>query len=575
MGFMRIFKNLIYRNFLSSGNNPITINLNKNSATLVYGINGRGKSTFIDALSFVCFGKPYRNINIPTLVNSVNNRDLLVELEFSAGRTNYLIRRGLKPKIFEIYKNKKLIPQDSKSKDYQSLLEENILKLNYRSFCQVVVLGSATFIPFMRLKAADRRFIIEDLLDIRIFSAMNVVLKQKLSGLKDTLFDLDNKCDLTYEKLEIQKKYLETLKSDNKKRITECKTTIKNQQNRKEHYQKEITNIQKEIKKLIEKNEDQNIIQRNLDKLESLDESIQTNIKKTEKELNFYTETENCPTCKQNIDDNFKQEKINIKQKRLNELRNGLCDLEKEIKTTYKILQISKESFKQINKLNTDLLNCQSELSSINNYIKKIQEEIDNLQNKKENSEGNEIKLIQLQKELKSFIKQKEKLNEDKHYLDIVAIMLKDSGIKTKIIKQYLPVINKYINKYLAEMDFFVNFNFDENFKEEIKSRGRDQFSYENFSEGEKIRIDLAILFSFIEISRMKNQSFCNLLILDEILDRSLDSGGIDDFLKIMNKVLKNKNIFIISPRGELFMDKFPTTIRFVKHKQFSGVAND
>ncbi len=549
--------------------------MNKNSATLVFGTNGQGKSTFIDALTFGLFGKPYRNINIPTLVNSINERDLLVEVEFSVGKTNYLIRRGIKPKIFEVYRNKKLIPQDSKNLDYQAELEQNILKLNYRSFTQVVVLGSATFVPFMRLKAAERRFIIEDLLDIRIFSAMNVVLKQKITALKENLTQLDNSQELTAEKLEIQKKYVQTLKADNKKKISENQKTIEENQNKKINIESEIAILQEEIKSLISENDDYSSLQRNATKLENLEESINSNLTKTKKEIDFYSDTDNCPTCKQTIDEQFKTEKIKSKRIRLEELEKGLVDISGEVKKANDALESNLKKMDEVSKLEKSVSKFQSDISSIDKFIKKVQDEIQDLQNKKESSEEDENRVGELQKELKGLVKKREKLVEEKHYLDIVAMMLKDTGIKTKIIKQYLPLINKYVNKYLADLDFFVNFNFDENFKEEIKSRGRDNFSYENFSEGEKLRIDLAILFAFREISRMKNQSNCNLLIMDEILDRSLDAVGIDDFLKIMNQLWKNMNIFIISPRGELFMDKFPATIRFVKTKQFSGVAND
>jgi DNA repair exonuclease SbcCD ATPase subunit len=572
---MIVFKKLTYRNFLSTGNNPVVIDLNKSSATLVYGTNGKGKSSFIDALSFVLFGKPYRNINIPTLVNSFNDRDLLTEVEFSIGRTNYLIRRGLKPKIFEIYRNKKLLPQDSKTKDYQSHLEQNILKLNYRSFCQVIVLGSATFVPFMRLKAAERRFIIEDLLDIRIFSAMNVVLKQKLSVLKDTLFELDTKCEITSEKLELQKKYIETLKSDHKKKISEDRKSIKENQDKKKEIFGEIEELRKNIKKLEAKTDSENKYQKYLNKLETLDGKMQSSITKTEREIEFYSDTDNCPTCKQNIDDEFKKGKIIEKQKKIKTLQDSLTELKSEIEKTEKNVQRNVELVHSLGVIQQKISKLQSDISSIDKYIQKVENDIESLQNKREHSTEDETKVSKLHKELKGLIKQKEKLNEDKHYLDIVAMMLKDTGIKTKIIKQYLPVINKYVNKYLSDLDFFVNFNFDENFKEEIKSRGRDQFSYENFSEGEKLRIDLAILFAFREISRMKNQSNCNLLIMDEILDRSMDAVGTDEVLKILNSIWKGLNIFVISPKGELLLDKFQASIKFEKIKQFSGIVNE
>lgn len=572
---MLIFKKLRYKNFLSTGNQFTTIDLNQNSATLVFGTNGHGKSTFIDALTFGLFGKPYRNINIPTLVNSINDQDLVVEVEFLIGRRNYLVRRGLKPKIFEIYQNGKLIPQDSKNKDYQSQFEQNILKLNYRSFTQVVVLGSATFVPFMRLAKAERRFLIEDLLDIKIFSMMNSLLKQKFSQIKDSLYLLENEFEISKEKLSLQKQFIQTLKADNKQKIQLCKDQIKENQVKSLELQNNIDKKQKEIDELLLQGSESDDLSEKIDKLDSIQNQIEKNIDKTQKVADFYIENDSCPVCKQSIDSEFKTKMVQSKKVKLDELKIGLKDLKKELLEKNQQFDKCSKKLDEANFKQKELTKLSNEVSSINKYISKLQSDIESLSSKKDIKEADEKKIVELQKQIKELEVRRDTLIEDKHYLDIVSVMLKDTGIKTRIIKQYLPLINKYVNKYLGDLDFFVNFNFDENFKEEIKSRGRDNFSYENFSEGEKLRIDLAILFAFREISRMKNQSNCNILILDEILDRSLDAVGIDDFLKIMYTMGKKMNIFIISPRGELFMDKFPATLRFAKIKNFSVITND
>lgn len=572
---MIIFEKIRYKNFLSTGDQYTEIALTKHAATLVFGTNGAGKSTLLDALTFGLFGKPYRNINIPQLVNTLNGNNMMVEVEFRIAKTKYLIRRGLKPRTFEIYVNDKMLDQDSKNRDYQVYLEQNILKLNYRSFCQVVVLGSSTFVPFMRLPAADRRFIIEDILDIRIFSIMNSILKQKLGELKTELVDIENKSEITDEKVALQEKYVLNMQDDNKKKIVEYRTSIReNQSNRKEIIS-DITKIRKDVEKLTKENVKQSKTSKQVVEFETIYEQVETNIKRSEKESAFYQTTENCPTCKQDITESFRNRMIEKKNKKIKDLKDGLKDLERNIKATkiilekhLKLAETIRGKEKQIQKLN-------SEISAIDNYILKIQKDIDSIQNSKDNLGEGQKRIESLRQELANLVARKEKLIETKHYLEIVGMMLKDSGIKTKIVKQYLPIINKHVNKYLADLDFFVQFELDETFKESIKSRGRDEFSYESFSEGEKLRIDLALLFTFRDIAKLKNSANTNLLIMDEILDRSLDAIGIDEFMKVMNQLWNNLNIFIISPRGEMFMDKFPATIKFVKQKNFSVIAND
>jgi DNA repair exonuclease SbcCD ATPase subunit len=570
-----MFKVLRWKNFLSTGDQFIEIKLNEHHATLILGENGSGKSTIEDALSFVLFSKPFRNINKPQLINSLNQNECLVEIEFSIGKNEYFIRRGQKPSIFEIYVNGKMLDQDSRIKDYQSYLEQNILKLNYKSFCQVVVLGSSTFVPFMQLKAADRRFIIEDLLDIQIFSSMNNILKQRMIDLKDNFQKIESQIELINEKITLRRKYLEELKENVQSQIKTNKFKIRDNQKEKRCKFKEIEELEQEIESLSKKIEEEDVVRNRIRKLQSIEEQLNSTNKKIEKDILFYGDTETCPTCKQNINEVFKQKVLKTKISKQKEIVNGLKKIELDLFENNKKLTKILDIIGSIRAKQRDLSKLNSTICAIDSFIEKIQEELVGLQSKKEPSREDKCELEILEKERLECLKNRETLIGEKYNYGVVALMLKDSGIKTTIIEKYLPIINKLVNKYLSDLDFFVNFNLDKNFKEVIKSRGCDEFSYESFSEGEKLRIDLSLLFTWREISKRKNSANTNLLILDEIFDSSLDSNGTEDFLKLIGSLHTGINIFIISHKGDSLQDKFSNTIRFTKVKNFSIVKQN
>jgi DNA repair exonuclease SbcCD ATPase subunit len=564
------FKKVRWKNLLNTGDNFTEINLRGAPTTLIYGVNGTGKSTVLDALIFGLFGVAFRNVNIPDLINDTNEEEMIVEIEFSIGRTNYKIRRGLKPRIFEIYINQVMVDQESKSRDYQKYLEQSILKLNRKSFTQVVVLGSASFVPFMQLSVADRRYLIEDLLDIQIFSAMNIVLKQRIAEMKEEYILLCNSIELQNEKITLVKSYLKKLQSDNINAITEKKNLISENLKQRKEVDEKIQYIQQAITELIMTTSEQINLQERIRKLEITEDKLRTNKNKTEKEQEFYKKTDKCPTCKQTIDDIFRNSMLNEKGDLIKEIESALIKLEGELsESEYRLNGIKKilleieENSKEVNKL-------QSSIRAIDNFIEKVQEDINELQEKSGDTKEQEDKLKDLYKELSKLMEQRDELTSKKHYLDIISVMLKDTGIKTKIIRQYLPIINKYVNRYLAAMDFFANFTIDENFKELIHIRGNKERTYYQLSEGQKLRIDLAILFTWREIARLKNSANTNLLIMDEIFEKSLDASGVDDLLKIIQLLSKDVNIFVISPQGDLLIDKFNNTLKFIEEKGFS-----
>lgn len=564
------FSRIRWKNFLATGDDFTEIVLNKFPTTLIMGRNGSGKSTLLDALMFSLFGEPFRNINLPQLVNDTNERELVVEIEFSSGKTNYKIRRGLKPRLFEIYKNNVLIDQDSKARDYQKYLEQNILKMNKKSFKQIVVLGSAAFVPFMQLTAADRRNIIEDLLDIQIFSSMNLVLKQHVAEMRDEYVSISNSIELQTEKIALVTSYLKKLKSDNANAIEDKKSSVKDNKIQRHYFEDDITKLYGEIADLVTVIADKEQIAERIRKIENTEDKLKNTKIKHEKDCQFYLESDHCPTCKQEIDADFKNDTINTKTGLIGEIENALeklqIDLDKsdarmqEINETLRIIEAKKE---HIGKL-------QSSIRAIDSYIEKIDMEISELQVKSGDTKEQEKKLKSLQKEMVELMAQKDTLTSRKHYLDIIAVMLKDSGIKTKIIRQYLPIMNKYVNKYLALMDFFANFNLDENFKDIIHIRGSKERTYFQLSEGQKLRIDLALLFTWREIAKLKNSANCNLLIMDEIFERSMDATGLEDLLKLIHNLSKDVNIFILSPQGDLLVDKFTNTIKFIEERGFS-----
>ncbi len=570
---MIVFKKIRWRNFLSTGNNFIEIDFQRSKTTLIAGENGTGKSTVLDALCFSLFGKTFRRINLPQLVNSINERDMVVEVEFTIGRKEFLIRRGLLPRLFEIYIDGQLLNQDSKSRDYQKYLEGSILKLNYKSFTQVVILGSSTFVPFMQLTAADRRAIIEDLLDIQIFSTMNVLLKQRIFELKDDMQAVDYKIELAKEKIGMHRTYIKKLKEKSKENIDKKKGEVKEASDQVKAIQVEIGELEQQIVALLADIKDKETVEDKLEYWEDLEKKINRNTHRTKEDIKFFEETDNCPTCKQPIDETFKTKTLDEKAEKIAEFEKALSDIAAEVQTTEERLSAINDVMTDIRSQETDVSERHTSISAITQYISKVQEEITELLDEEDVTDAEKAKLKSLREDLASYRKRRVELIDDRHYYEVAYNLLRDSGIKAKIVKQYLPVMNKLINKYLAAMDFFVQFALDENFKEQIKSRHRDDFSYGSFSEGEKLRIDLALLFTWREVARMKNSANTNLLILDEVFDSSLDAAGTEEFLKLLHSLVGKTNVFVITHKADILTDKFDAQIRFEKKKSFSRIA--
>ena len=566
------FEVIRWRNFLSTGNQFTEIKLTKSTNTLIIGHNGAGKSTILDALCFGLFGKPFRKINKPQLLNSINNQQAVVEVEFSIGKKKYKIIRGIKPNIFEVYCQGVLVDQNAASKDYQEILEKSILKLNYKSFTQVVILGSASFVPFMQLSPADRRLIIEDLLDIRIFSTMNGIVKDKLAIIKDNNQKLKYELDLVAEKIKMQKQHIEDHKKRSDIEIENKREEIKTSIQQITQLQNDVALIQKHIDVLNKKISDSNFINKKHSKLLQLESKLESKQKKVIKDIQFYESNSDCSTCRQSIEESFRQDQINNGKKSSDELSEGLIEISAEIQKVNTRLSEIQLVLKHITAHNNEIVKHNSTVAAINKYISKLNKEILELSNRTDNLEDENAKLKELKEELANLINKQESLSIDKQYHEYASMLLKDTGIKTKIIKQYLPVMNKLVNKYLTAMDFFVNFNINENFEETIKSRHRDVFSYANFSEGEKMRIDLALLFTWRQIAKLKNSTNTNLLILDEVFDSSLDTVGTEEFLKLIHEMGTDTNVFVISHKGDQLFDKFRSVIRFKKVNNFSQV---
>ena len=570
---MIIFKTIRWKNILSTGNSFTEIRLDKSPNTLIVGNNGAGKSTLLDAICFGLFGKPFRKINKPNLLNSINNQNGIVEIEFLIGKKQYKVIRGIKPNIFEVYCDDKLADQDAKAKDYQEHLEKFILKLNFKSFTQVVILGSASFVPFMQLSPADRRAIIEDLLDIQIFSSMNGVVKEKMAAIKDGVTKTKYEMELTSERINFQKQSIEDHKNRNDVEIEKKKKEITTSIDQTFTLQRDIELIQKHINVLQKKIEDKISVEKKSKKLLQLESKIETNIKKNEKDIAFYEEHDNCPTCKQPIDGEFKQDQVTERKSKVNTQREGLTEIATQIAQANQRIEEIQNINKHINGHNNEIVKHNSTISAVNKYISKLQNEIEELANRKDNLEDENAKLKELKDQLTELLTKQEELSTEKQYLEFAGSLLKDTGIKTKIIRQYLPIMNKLINKYLTAMDFFVNFNINENFEETIKSRHRDEFGYANFSEGEKMRIDLALLMTWRQVAKLKNSTNTNLLILDEVFDSSLDGVGTDEFLKLIHEMGSDTNIFVISHKGDQLFDKFRSIIKFEKYNNFSRIA--
>jgi len=568
---MILFKKVRYKNFLSTGNFFTEISLNTNATTLIIGENGAGKSTFLDAITFALFGKPFRSVNKPQLVNSINEKDCVVEIEFNISSKNYKIIRGIKPNVFEIYCDGDLVNQDAKSKDYQDQLEKLILKMNYKSFTQIVILGSTNFTPFMQLSAGDRRAVIEDLLDIQIFSSMNAIVKSKMTAIKEDAAKLKIQIDSTKEKIELHKKHLDELKKNTKEIVSAKKQEVVDNSNNLLQLISEGEEVNTKIDNLLLEIQDEEFTNKRFSKLNNLEAKIEGNIQKLEKDIEFYSVNSTCPTCDQAI--NNKEEKVHTCNSKITELNEGLNKLKEESNAVLQRINTIKTTQKELKSLEQDIVRINTSCSQIRKYVAKLEKEIEEIENKPAMSDEFKAQSKTLLNDLQSFNERRKQAVELTQQYDIVAQLLKDGGIKSKIIKQYIPVINKLVNKYLASMDFFVNFNIDEEFKESIKSRHRDDFSYENFSEGEKKRIDLALLFTWRAVAKLKNSANTNLLIFDEVFDGSLDANGTEEFLKLINMFNDGTNIFVISHKGDVLADKFKHTIKFAKVKNFSQMV--
>jgi len=566
------FEKVRWKNFLSTGNQFTEIELDRNETTLIIGENGAGKSTVLDALCFGLFGKPFRTISKSQLINTVNAMETVVEVEFRIASRKYKIVRGIKPNIFEIWQNDKMLNQEANSRDYQKILEQQILKLNYRSFTQVVILGSSTFVPFMQLKARFRREVVEDLLDIKIFSMMNMLLKQRLKDLVGELQEIEYEYKLSGEKIIMQEAYIEDIKK-NKDVI------VKEKESDYEHNAKQLDEKVNEKKYLEELNKglyesvtDQIDMESKDVKLKDLRSTLTEKLREKQKMINFLREHEDCPACEQHIDGEFKNQMILSKTSEAEVLNDGLIKMESELGKIEHRLNAIKGITNDIQDNSLEIARLNTSIQELEKWNVRLDGEIKELERSAVSNEDEE-KLKTLKNDFDNIEKQRKELKEEKVYKEASKAMLQDTGIKTKIIKQYLPIMNQLINKYLASMEFYVNFSLDENFDETIKSRFRDNFNYESFSEGEKMRIDLALLFTWRAIAKMKNSTNTNLLILDEIFDSSLDSAGTDEFLKILN-TLEGENVFVISHKQDVLVDKFKHTLRFEKNKNFSKMAS-
>ena len=568
---MIIFKTVRWRNFLSTGNNFIEIQLDKNPTTLIIGENGAGKSTVLDALCFGLFGRPFRNINKPQLLNSINNRNCVVEIEFEIGSKKLKVIRGIKPNIFEIYINGKMYNQDANARDYQKYLEQQILKLNYRSFSQVVILGSSTFIPFMQLRARHRREVVEEILDIQIFSLMNMLLKLKLRDIVNDIKNTEYQYQLTREKIVLHKKYIEDMKKNKNEFIKEKSSLLAS--NEEEIFKKNSdikSHLNNNKKLLLQISDNDKVIKAHI-KLKDIRSTLKEKKKNNGIMVEFFESNDDCPTCEQHIDEKFKENMIIKYQEEVNKFTDALIELKEVLLKSNKRQESISEIAKTIRENEVHVAKENSSITQLEKFNSTLQLELDQLQSGAI-SKPDYNKLKKLELKMVDVEKQKRELKEDQTYSEAVRNMLQDTGIKTKIIKQYLPIMNKLINTYLTAMEFYVNFTLDENFSETIKSRYRDEFTYDSFSEGEKMRIDLALLFTWRAIAKMKNSTNTNLLMLDEIFDSSLDSTGTDEFLKILN-TLGGENVFVISHKQDALSDKFKSTIKFEKIKNFSHVV--
>ena len=566
---MITFKKIRWKNFLSTGNTPIEVNLDQSHTTLVIGKNGSGKSTLLDALCFGLFNKPFRMIKKEQMVNTINNGESEIEIWFDVGTKSYRILRGIKPNRFEIYCDGEMINQNATTMDYQKYLEKNIMKLNYRSFIQVVILGSSSYEPFMKMKPRYRREVVEEILDIRVFGLMDLLLRSQQSDLQKKITEVRHHADLINTKYETEAKHLKSLQNEDTTTKTHKLSQLEKIDKDSSNYSSNIQKLNEEIAVTQSKIVDKGKIDNKVSKLTKLETKIEQNINNHKKTLDFFLKNDTCPTCTQKIEPNFKTQKCGHEAAAIQKLELGLLELQKELDTSYtKVTEFNTLSDK-IGQMNVEVAKINTSLEGLKRHSDSIDEEIKMLGDKTSDREKVQQQLDELKVKLGEAQVDLDKVLEEKSYVDVCREILNDKGAKAKIIQKYLPIMNTLVNQYLQSMDFFISFHLDEEFNETIKSRHRDSFNYNNFSEGEKMRIDLALLFTWRHIAKMKNSTNTNLLVLDEVFDSSLDGQGTDDFFKIIGKLSK-ENIFIISHKGDILFDKFTNIIKFEKTNNFT-----
>ena len=556
---MITFEKIRWKNFLSTGNSFTEIEFNRSPSTLVVGENGSGKSTMLDAVCFSLFNKPFRKISKTQLINSINNKKMIVEIEFRTGSKEFKVIRGVKPNIFEVYCDGQMLDQDAAVRDTQKYLEESILKMNFKSFTQIVILGSASFTPFMQLPTASRREIIEDILDIEIFTTMNQVLREKIAVLRDEIRDVESEVEVAKSKATVQRKYIEQLEKDKKIKVDKIKEKI-------DELIEATTDLETKLSEASAEKESHDDPKERKRKLDGLKDKLNSNLRKARKELDFYHDTDECPTCKQGLTHDFKEEKQKEKSDRIQELESGLNDMDAEYNAVH-------DAIEKYDQIVTDIQDIQSELITQERYKNRLTLELNEAENNVADIDDERTRLKEMAVDLTNKNKEKTDKGEEQHYNTAAASLLKDTGIKTRVIRQYLPIINQLVNKYLAAMDFFVHFDLDEKFNETIKSRHRDKFSYSSFSEGEKQRIDLALLFTWRTIAKMKNSASTNLLLLDEVFDSSLDNNGVDYVMNLLHTIGEETNVFVISHKGDQLFDKFRNQIKFEKIRNYSVMS--
>ena len=567
------FKEVRYKNLLSSGNKFTKIPLDTHQTTLILGENGAGKSTLLDALCYALYGRGFRNLKKDLLINSINQKELLVELDFTIGKKDYKIIRGAKPNKFEIWCNDILMNQDATVRDYQDHLENNILKMSYRSFTQVAILGSANFTPFMQLRAKDRRKLVEDLLDITIFTTMMQLLRKRKSNHALDIKENQHEIAILEERINGLNSQLDALRENRDEKISKFETTISQTQT---NIDKLLGEVDEKTENVVEKTrliKDKDTTEDRLKQANDMETQLERARKKAIADIEFYENNDNCPTCKQGLDHEHKQKHIQEKTEKATEIKEALSTIESQIQEHHDEIQRINSVQSDIDEVQREIGLKQTEIVSNQKYINKLQGEIKDLEEEQEGNTDAHETLTKAEDDLDILQGKKEFLSEHGHYLEIATLLLRDQGVKEKIIKQYVPIMNKLINKYLAQLEFYVGFELDESFDETIKSRFRDIFKYENFSQGEKMRIDLALLFTWRAVARMKNSVNTNLLILDEVFDSSLDASGTDEFMKMLNTLTENTNAFIISHKGDILYDKFEHVIRFEKYKNFSRIV--